>query len=98
MAADTDRIGQKKWGSGAEVLVHAVERRLIMGREVIDDFDTPAVGVLMTGGRGGIKGGLDERIAIVAVDGKTVGVKNRVKAAVAGFEIKGASVGLEREL
>src|SRR5205085_1542091 len=36
--------------------------------------------------------------AIVAVDGKTVGVKNRVKAAVAGFEIKGASVGLEREL
>ena len=84
--------GSTRGESGTEILVGVVERVDVIGREVIDDFQAPAVGIRV--GRCGARVGLDleQRFVIVVVSGKAVGIEGRIAAArvaIAGFEVEG---------
>jgi len=90
-------IGQNGRAARTEVLIDRIERVVVIGRKVIDNFKTPAVqvGALTALACGRIEGQLDEGIAIVAVNGKAVGIKSRhdiigvvsIEIAVASFKV-----------
>ena len=92
MAGDAGRVGQHQGRAGAEILVGVVERVDVVGCEVIDDFQAPAIGILV-GRRGGRVGlDLDQGFVIVIVGGEAVGIEGRIAAAgvaVAGFKVEG---------
>ncbi len=92
MAGDAGRVGQHQGRAGAEILVGVVERVDVVGCEVIDDFQAPAIGILVGRGGGRVGLDLDQGFVIVIVGGEAVGIEGRraaARVAVAGFKVEG---------
>src|SRR5205807_7996308 len=90
-------VGQEERSARAKVGVGAVECGDIVGSEVVGHLEAPAVGVLSRG-RAPIRHHLDERLVVVGIRWKALGVQcRRPAAAVAGLEVESAAVGLEGE-
>ena len=92
MAGDAGRVGQHQGRAGAEILVGVVERVDVVGCEVIDDLQAPAIGILVGRGGGRVGLDLDQGFVIVVVGGEAVGIEGRraaARVAVAGFKVEG---------
>ena len=81
------RLGQHDIAARPQIRVRRRKGLLVEGCEIVDDLQSPSVDVLVCRSGGGVERNLDERIAVIAVDGEALGVQSRIEIAVAGLEI-----------